>query len=95
MRNTRASGHARAETTGGRLLVTPRAGQLRSAFNEVAEDLRHQYSIAYRSTNEARQDECHDIELRTPGKNLEVVTRRRYCATPPRSAADATGSVAD
>jgi len=84
-----------AETTGGRLMITPRAGQLRSAFNEVAEDLRHQYSIAYTSTNADRRGEWRDIELRTPGKDLEVVTRRGYYASPPRSAADAAASGAN
>jgi Ca-activated chloride channel family protein len=68
------------ETTGGRVLFPRRAGSLRKAFEEVALDLRHQYSIAYKSTNRDKDGAWREIRLDTTRPNLEVVTRHGYFA---------------
>ena len=67
-----------ADRTGGRMLLPSRAGQLRNAFEDVEEDLRNQYSIAYRSTNRAQDGRWRTIEVRTPGKELQLITRDGY-----------------
>lgn len=68
------------ETTGGRVLFPKRAGALRQAFDAVALDLRHQYSIAYESNNKARDGAWREISLTTNNPDLEVVTRQGYFA---------------
>jgi Ca-activated chloride channel family protein len=70
-----------ASETGGRALFTPGAGRLRRAFSEVADDLRNQYSIAYRSTNETRDGKWRRIRLDTPGRDLEITCRAGYFAS--------------
>jgi VWFA-related protein len=74
-----------AETTGGRALFSPSPGQLRKAFKEVAEDLRNQYSIAYSSSDPSRGGEWREVRVETPGRDLTVISRRGYFATPPRT----------
>ena len=69
-----------AEETGGRALFPQRAGQLRSAFEKVADDLRNQYSIAYISDNSAQDGTWREIELTTTDDELRVFTRRGYYA---------------
>jgi Ca-activated chloride channel family protein len=68
------------ETTGGRVLFPKRAGALRKAFEEVALDLRHMYSIAYKSTNKERDGSWREIRLSTERPKLDVVTRHGYFA---------------
>lgn len=69
-----------AETSGGAVLFPKRIGSLKKAFETVTRDLRHQYSIAYSSTNEARDGAWRTIELRTDVPDHEVVTRKGYFA---------------
>jgi VWFA-related protein len=69
-----------ADTTGGRTVMSSDAGRLRRAFQQIAEDLRHQYSIAYNSTNPARDGRWRPIRVQTPGRTLQVVTRKGYYA---------------
>ena len=69
------------ETTGGRALFSPSAGQLRKAFRDVADDLRHQYSIAYSSNDETRDGKWREIRIETLDPNLTVIGRRGYFAS--------------
>lgn len=69
-----------AKTTGGRALFPSRAGQLRKAFEEVADDLRNHYSIAYSSDDERRDGSWRRIELTTVHPDHRVITRRGYYA---------------
>lgn len=70
-----------AAETGGRALFTPGAGRLRRAFSDVADDLRNQYSIAYKSTNEARDGKWRRVRVDTPGRDLEITCRKGYFAS--------------
>jgi VWFA-related protein len=72
--------HRLAVTTGGRAVMSSSAGRLQRAFEEIAEDLRHQYSIAYSSTNAARDGRWRSIRVQTPGRTLKVLTRQGYYA---------------
>ena len=69
-----------AETSGGAVLFPRRLGSLKGAFEAVTRDLRHQYNIAYTSTNKDRDGEWRTIELRTDTEGHEVVTRKGYFA---------------
>jgi Ca-activated chloride channel family protein len=69
-----------AETSGGAVLFPKRIGSLKKSFEAVTRDLRHQYSIAYISTNEDRDGAWRTIELSTDVPRHEVVTRNGYFA---------------
>jgi Ca-activated chloride channel family protein len=73
-----------AEATGGRLLLSPSGRRLRKAFDDVASDLRNQYSIAYAPSDPTRDGEWRAVEVRVPGRDLEILCREGYYATPPR-----------
>ena len=79
-----------AGETGGRALITPGAGRLRKAFNDIADDLRHQYSIAYKSSDETKDGRWRRVQILTPGRDLEITCRTGYFASTPdeRSAVD-------
>jgi len=71
-----------ATSTGGRAVMSKSSGQLRKAFSEIAADLRHQYSIAYQSTNGTRKGKWRTIRVETP-RGFEIVTRRGYYGPKP------------
>ena len=75
-----------AESTGGRLLLSSGAGRLRRAFEQVAEDLRHQYSIAYKSSDDKDDGAWRDIRVLIPGHDFEIVVRKGYYASVPQNA---------
>lgn len=68
------------EATGGRVLFSVRPGQLRKAFEDVAQDLRHQYSLAYVSDDRRRDGTWREIRLSATRPGLKVTTRRGYFA---------------
>jgi Ca-activated chloride channel family protein len=70
-----------AVETGGRALISPGAGGLRKAFEDVADDLRNQYSIAYISNDDKRNGQWRPIEVNTNGRELEVSCRKGYFAS--------------
>ncbi len=53
---------------------------MRKAFENVAEDLHHQYSVAYVSNDKTRDGLWREIEVSTIGVSYEVVTRQGYFA---------------
>ncbi len=70
-----------SEETGGRMIRVDKSGDLRRAFNEVAEELRSQYSIAYTPTNNRRDGAFRRITIRTTNRDLRVQARKGYYAT--------------
>ncbi len=68
------------EATGGRVLFSVRPGQLRKAFDDVAQDLRHQYALAYVSDDRRRDGVWREIRLSSTRSGLRVTTRRGYFA---------------
>lgn len=69
-----------AESTGGRALFSPSPGKLSRAYQEVAEDLRNQYSIAYVSKNTVKDGRFREIRVSVPGRDFKVITRKGYYA---------------
>ena len=69
-----------AVRSGGRLLLSPSPSRLRKAFGAVAADLRHQYSMAYAPSNEAKDGGYRRLEVTVPGRDVEVVVREGYFA---------------
>lgn len=68
------------EMTGGRAIFTPGPSKLRRSFEEVASDLRHQYSLAYISTDEKRDGKWRAIRLETTRAGVVTAARRGYYA---------------
>lgn len=69
-----------AEKTGGRFFRTPGGARLRDAFAETVDELRHQYTLTYTSTNEQRDGRWRAIEVRINRPDLRIRTRQGYWA---------------
>jgi Ca-activated chloride channel family protein len=69
-----------AEKTGGRFVATPGGPALRDAFAGIAEELGHQYTIAYRPFNAARDGKWRTLEVKLARQELVVRTRKGYRA---------------
>lgn len=72
-----------SEETGGRALFSPSARQLRKSFRDIADDLRHQYTIAYVPTDRSKDGTWREIAVKTPGRDLEILSRKGYFAPSP------------
>ncbi len=69
-----------AEKTGGRFIATPGGPALRDAFTGIADELGHQYTIAYRPTNKTRDGKWRTLEVKATREGLTVRTRKGYRA---------------
>jgi Ca-activated chloride channel homolog len=69
-----------AEKTGGRFVATPGGPTLREAFANIADELGHQYTIAYRPLNAKRDGKWRKLEVRLSRPELIVRTRKAYRA---------------
>jgi len=69
-----------AEDTGGRAIFSSRPGQIRKTFDEVAQDLRHQYSLAYVPDDSRHDGTWREIRVTVTKPGLKVTTRRGYYA---------------
>jgi VWFA-related protein len=67
-----------ANTSGGRLVRADNNAMLPRAFQQIAEELRTQYSLGYYPTNPARQGKYRKIRVRTTRKDVAVRTRPGY-----------------
>jgi Ca-activated chloride channel family protein len=67
-----------AAKSGGRYVDSPGGQELRDAFAEIAEELGHQYTIAYRPTNRARDGKWRAIEVKLSRADVSVRTRKGY-----------------
>jgi VWFA-related protein len=72
-----------AEQTGGRVFFPFEASDLASNFQEIARELRSQYSIAYVSSNQAKDGTFRTIQIETVPKGLRVRARAGYYAPGP------------
>src|SRR6266550_6588939 len=79
-RDIQASGILRnfAEKSGGRYVDSPGGQTLRDAFAAIAEELGHQYTIAYRPMNRAHDGKWRSIDLKVSRAGLSVRTRNGY-----------------
>ena len=77
---------ALAEETGGRAFYPYHVDDLDQSFQDIGDELRNQYSIAYNPTNHSLDGRYHKIKIETPDhKGYQVRARRGYFA---RSNAD-------
>ena len=69
-----------AEKTGGRFVATPGGPALRDAFSGIADELGHQYTIAYRPMNKNHDGKWRKLEVKATREDLTVRTRKGYRA---------------
>ena len=69
-----------AEKTGGKFIETPGGPALRDAFTGIADELGHQYTIAYRPVNKKRDGKWRTLEVKVSRSDLSVRTRKGYRA---------------
>ena len=69
-----------AEKSGARFVATPGGPALRDAFASIADELGHQYTVAYRPLNRARDGKWRNIEVKVVRDALTVRTRKGYRA---------------
>jgi Ca-activated chloride channel family protein len=69
-----------AGETGGRAFFAVRVGQLRRAYETVADALRHQYSLGYVSTNPRRDGSWRSIRVVCRREGYSVSARKGYYA---------------
>jgi Ca-activated chloride channel homolog len=73
-----------AEETGGRAFFPYHVDDLDQSFQDIGEELRNQYSIAYNPANHAYDGRYHKIKIEMPDhKNYQARARRGYFARPP------------
>jgi len=68
------------EETGGRMIVVRSEKNIEQAFDQLSEELRHQYSLGYTSTNRAMDGTYRKIKVEAKNKDYSVLTRRGYYA---------------
>jgi VWFA-related protein len=77
-----------AEETGGRAFFPYHVDDLDQSFQDISEELRNQYSLAYDPTNHAFDGRYHKIRIETPEhKGFQVRARRGYYARANQDAA--------
>lgn len=69
-----------AEKSGGRFVATPGGPALREAFANIADELGHQYTLAYRPLNQSRDGKWHKLDVKLSRPDLLVRTRKAYRA---------------
>lgn len=69
-----------AAKSGGRYVDAPGGQVLRDTFAEIAEELGHQYTIAYRPTNHVHDGKWRAIDVKVPRPDVTVRTRKGYKA---------------
>jgi Ca-activated chloride channel family protein len=81
-RDLRGAGVLRnyAEKSGGLYIPTPGGQELRDSFATILAELGHQYTLAYRSSNRARDGKWRAIEVKVPRPDVTVRARKGYNA---------------
>jgi Ca-activated chloride channel homolog len=69
-----------SEKSGGRFVSTPGGPALRDAFAGIAQELGHQYTVAYRPLNRARDGKWRKLDVKVSRNDLIVRTRKAYRA---------------
>jgi len=69
-----------AEKSGGRYVASPGGQELRDSFAAIAEELGHQYTLAYRPINRARDGRWRTIQVKPSRADVTVRTRKGYRA---------------
>src|SRR6185295_16396911 len=53
-----------AEKSGGLFIATPGGPALRDAFANIADELGHQYTVAYKPPNQTRDGKWHKLDVK-------------------------------
>jgi Ca-activated chloride channel homolog len=70
-----------SDESGGRVIrVSNKAGETALAFEELARELRTQYSLGYTPTNEKRDGTFRKIHVQVQNGDCKVQARRGYYA---------------
>ncbi|MFQ5724435.1 MAG: VWA domain-containing protein [Terriglobia bacterium] len=72
-----------ARETGGRVIFPESAEGLLEAFDQIAAELRSQYSLGYSPSNRRRDGKFRKIKVRVKKKGLRVQARRGYYGPEP------------
>ena len=67
-----------SDETGGAVFFIHRNGDFKAIFDQIANELRSQYSIAYKSTNMKKDGKYRAIKITTKDSSLTVRTRKGY-----------------
>jgi Ca-activated chloride channel family protein len=67
-----------ASRSGGTYVATPGGQALSDAFTKIIEELRNQYTIAYKPSNRVRDGRWRTIELKLSRSDLNIRTRKGY-----------------
>jgi VWFA-related protein len=67
-----------AKVSGGRAFFTEDPQQLNTIFEEILEDLRNQYLLAYPAPTSQRDGQWHEIRVKTTGGKHNVRARQGY-----------------
>lgn len=68
--------------TGGHMFRVSRKHPLNEAFKQIQDEMRNQYSLGYKSTNEKRDGTFRRIKITTDDSAYRVQARSGYYATP-------------
>ena len=71
-----------SDETGGHVFVVNKKHTLDDVFKELQDEMRNQYSIGYRPTNDKRDGTFRHIEIKTTNGDYKVQARSGYYATP-------------
>lgn len=74
--------HRMSEDTGGRVFRVSHKQPLSAVFQEIQDELRTQYQIAYASSNPTKDGSYRHIEVRVDNKDDKVQARKGYYAMP-------------
>jgi Ca-activated chloride channel homolog len=67
-----------AQGSGGRAFFSDNDAALETIFQDIVEDLRHQYLLAYPAPDHARDGQWHRIRVEVPGRGYAVRARLGY-----------------
>lgn len=67
-----------SEETGGRMFTVDKKHTLQSAFTDIQNEMRSQYSLAYKPSDPASHNDYHQIEVRTKSADYQVQARKGY-----------------
>jgi len=83
-----------AEETGGRAFYPYHVDDLDQSFQDIGDELRNQYSVAYNPTNHSLDGRYHKIRIETPDhKGYQIRARRGYFARSNADLSKPAGSV--
>jgi VWFA-related protein len=67
-----------ARESGGRAFFSDDDSKLKTIFDEIQEDLRHQYLLSYPAPAYARDGAWHQVKVEVPGRGVTVRARSGY-----------------